>query len=1155
MMTDPKPAEAANTNITEQAPAPPLPPASEPAPPAPAAPAIDAAPPGWMLKADFLLLGLLLVLSFLLASFTATNSDNWLQLAIGRLISEGKFTFGVDPFSWATDGVYWVHHSWLYSLLLYQFHNLAGATGLIVGKAILFTAAIALLCCIGWNAANRWFLLVCLLIAALAVSGRLVLEPRVVSYLFLAITLFVLYRAGVFAQPRAPAGSENSPDTLVGPTESAPPASERCLWWLPPLFLLWANLDAWFILGPIVVGLCWAGTGLGKWFRSTGAVPGKALGVVFGVGLLACVVNPHHVRIFQLPPELAYVVLSLTDPFNLPLPGELIAAGRTMRELQKADINIPWTANSLSSAYWQDPAAGFNVAGLAVYPLLVMGVLGFGVAAVVRPLPNAPTLHVGRFLVWLFFAILALALYRLIPFFALVAAPLTAMTLGEFLDWQLATSGVPIAQRGRGLRLARILSLPVALVLIGLAWPGWLHGPRDLYAHSSRRVAWDMTPDPSLQRAAEALRAVDDGKHQLKVFNGAVELGNYLPWFAPGLKHHLDTRFALHVGQASKYAAIKKALPDTHTPADEWQDLFVKHGIDQVAMDSLVLVAEPRIFRWWSNPDQWRQRHADTRIFVFSWAGPQKSWPVNTSHDDANAQAFGDVPVTHRPPPRGMKPVQIPTDWTRYLDGIGLQPAGPTEVRARQLYLLMHNQYQPMYGLMTNRGQGKAGPTPSCSLVAFSASLANLQAIPGGGFTLAPSVATLVNDWTMFRPRDFAPPAVPVLMVRAARLAVAENPLNAESHVALTNATEVLRSLQEDYWINHQRPPHPSALRETLRQTQLATGRYRAAELQPNNYEYQIKLAEIYMQQNWPDLALERLLFAEQAAEARLALGKELILPSGEAINPKIKDKFLKSYHQNMVEPLEKNVRQRLARFEEIKGSPLERAVKAVHGEYQDFNQGRPHQTSLGLVKKAMELLDAIDPSVLKEQETDTYLRIMFDLNLGTGRVDRIANELGKAQGLKRQLPGVFASYQFVTSGVLGDYKIMQDSLETLEDGLRDRVKAITAEMDKPRNVLVSVVFATGTQASRPGLIVNAGIFTAPALMGFSQGYGQILQAKNELGNIITLRGITALEAGDTKQAREFFKTALAEDEKSFPFADRPIARRYLELIEQQSKR
>src|SRR5262245_10116020 len=61
---------------------------------------------------DGLLVLSVLALSFLLASFAARNGDLWLHLASGRLLAEGNYKFGVDPFAHTTAGVNWVNPSW-----------------------------------------------------------------------------------------------------------------------------------------------------------------------------------------------------------------------------------------------------------------------------------------------------------------------------------------------------------------------------------------------------------------------------------------------------------------------------------------------------------------------------------------------------------------------------------------------------------------------------------------------------------------------------------------------------------------------------------------------------------------------------------------------------------------------------------------------------------------------------------------------------------------------------------------------------------------------------------------------------------------------------------------------------------------------------------
>src|SRR5262249_42508247 len=67
---------------------------------------------GLLMGALFVIL--VLTLGFFLASFAARNTDLWLHLATGRALVEGKYQFGVDPFAYTTEGVYWVNNTWLF---------------------------------------------------------------------------------------------------------------------------------------------------------------------------------------------------------------------------------------------------------------------------------------------------------------------------------------------------------------------------------------------------------------------------------------------------------------------------------------------------------------------------------------------------------------------------------------------------------------------------------------------------------------------------------------------------------------------------------------------------------------------------------------------------------------------------------------------------------------------------------------------------------------------------------------------------------------------------------------------------------------------------------------------------------------------------------
>ena len=771
IMSDPTPAGNASTNITESPAAPastgitnlptapaPMPstivtgPAPIPAPPPPTGPVPV---PAWLFQADCALLLLVFVLSFLLASFAAANSDIWLNVAIGQRLSEGTFQFGVDPFSWATaatadkPAVFWVDQSWLFSFLFFHLYNLVGGAGLVIGKAILFTAAIGLLSRIGWTEANRWFVIVCLTLAALAISPRLLLDSTVVSFFFLALTMFILDRAGVF---------------LLASATPKPPCP-RVLWGLPPLFALWANLDPWFILGPLTLGLCWAAVGFRRWDKDSGTVPGKLLGIVFGVGVLACLVNPYHVRVFQLPPELAYIVISMAEPLKIPLPNDLVAGGRTLKELRRFDVNLPLTMSPLTPLYWREVGFGWNIAGLAIVPLFALGLIGFTLAGLIRAQAGAPTLQISRFLIWLVFAVLALTLHRLIPFFAIVAAPLAALTLGEFVRWQQVSNPVPGGRGDRGMHMARLLSIPFLLLLLYMAWPGWLHGPTEY--NSLRRVDWQIRESQSLRRAAETLQELKKKGECKNVFNSTTDLAHYCAWFAPDVKCFLDQRHALFPEWASTFIKTRDALlTDARAQAEDWQPLFEERQIDQVALANTKKNTEVQLR--FQVDDQWRERGVDNRNILFSWAGAGRRWPGNTSTDDLNRLAFGTVPADRRSPLHGTSAPEPLNFWALYSKGIGPQPAGLAE------FVL----YRDRYNRISMIAQQELGMRLPWIFVGLAPSLGSASLPPG------------VPEWFRLIRTDIPPAALPILMVRATREAVGENPLDLTSQLTLGEANE-----------------------------------------------------------------------------------------------------------------------------------------------------------------------------------------------------------------------------------------------------------------------------------------------------------------------------------------------------------------------------
>jgi hypothetical protein len=116
----------------------------------------------------------------------------------------------------------------------------------------------------------------------------------------------------------------------------------------------------------------------------------------------------------------------------------------------------PWQSNT-----YLQPAAWQNASALAYFALVALGLVSF--------LLRREALRGWRFLVWLSFGLLAAWQMRAIPFFAVVAGPLTALNLQDFMAGRRGSS----PRRSLVGRLALLLGV---LGLIFRAWPGWLQG-------------------------------------------------------------------------------------------------------------------------------------------------------------------------------------------------------------------------------------------------------------------------------------------------------------------------------------------------------------------------------------------------------------------------------------------------------------------------------------------------------------------------------------------------------------------------------------------------------------------------------------------------------------------------------------------------------
>src|SRR5262249_6632791 len=133
----------------------------------------------------------------------------------------------------------------LYGVPFYGLHQLIGIPGLIVINALLVVGLALVLVRLGRIGPGLWLPALMAAIAILTASPRLYLQPIIVSWLFLGLTLYFLQRGGQWL--------------YRGGEPEAREVTWKDYWPILPLFLAWVNLDEWFFLGPVTVAIYAAG--------------------------------------------------------------------------------------------------------------------------------------------------------------------------------------------------------------------------------------------------------------------------------------------------------------------------------------------------------------------------------------------------------------------------------------------------------------------------------------------------------------------------------------------------------------------------------------------------------------------------------------------------------------------------------------------------------------------------------------------------------------------------------------------------------------------------------------------------------------------------------------------------------------------------------
>jgi tetratricopeptide (TPR) repeat protein len=243
-----------------------------------AAPKAPRAAPRWLRP---LLLTLAAVLLLSLFSGEIRDTDIWLHLKTGQHTFETRALTVPDPFSY-TSGMgaakyageevtryFNLTHEWLAQVVMYLIYLMAGFPGLVLVRAMLLMVLCAL---VGWMAFRRTNGFYISLAAAFAAAGVALhfqqSRPFLVTFVCLAVTMAIL-------------------------------ESRRCMWLLPPVFLIWANCHAGFFMGWLVLG-AYCGEALIRLLRKKPVWNERQLWLVAGACFLVSGLNPNGFRVIQI---------------------------------------------------------------------------------------------------------------------------------------------------------------------------------------------------------------------------------------------------------------------------------------------------------------------------------------------------------------------------------------------------------------------------------------------------------------------------------------------------------------------------------------------------------------------------------------------------------------------------------------------------------------------------------------------------------------------------------------------------------------------------------------------------------------------------------------------------------------------------------------
>jgi tetratricopeptide (TPR) repeat protein len=623
----------------------------------------------WNAYYDRYVMGAALLLALIVSCNYVADSSLFLHLKAGELINERTAPVTTDEFSYTENGHRWVDVPWLFQwshAALYgaiysavpvdpadTTANQAKADRIAMGGLGLLDALVKLatawvLLKIRHRGPGLWWSAICVALAVgifydplygvspgglasvhgvAAVSSTVL--PATWGYLFLALELLMIFRG--FAQGR-----------------------RAWLWWLIPLFVLWANSDVSFlpgllIFGAVVVGHWLDGGGV-AWPEAEGSADSADVGgskdaaagggeppagrpvpaatgfLVLGLSAAAALVNPWTFRVY---PAAADPFLRLFQPSEHFQFVESLSFFGIRNQFRGEGAEYLWT--------WL----------MAFYLIMVAAGLG-------AFLLNSARFSWRRFLPFVVVSLLWGCLMRHSVEFALVLCAVVALN-GQ--EWYLARFGTR-GRLGNGWTLwstgGRLATLALVFFMVGVDITGGVPWTTWRIQKPGIHFGLGYNPDHFPIEAAEFLAQQNDLRGN--VLNTSMAQGDLLIWKAsPKRLTFVDGRTSLFPQSLlEKWHLLRASLRDDDVAT--WKPWLDEHEISAVMIEP---ADSAKTYEKLKDSRNWIPFYDDGRVAMFGRSDAPKTdvavFEANRLQPDRVFRVTRSVPAAEGPP--------TPTSW------------------------------------------------------------------------------------------------------------------------------------------------------------------------------------------------------------------------------------------------------------------------------------------------------------------------------------------------------------------------------------------------------------------------------------------------------------------------------------------------------------